>query len=104
MFKIFAYSYTFVFRLGSDPEKLFPFELMQDHFQKFGKFGMIMAAMLLPMLTATGGHSVDIDSLCDGIKEGKDIDAEVFISDESRQRLVNRLRGVVIDMVHLGYI
>lgn len=77
---------------------------MQEHFRKYAKFGMVMATMILPMLTAEGGHTVDIDAMCDDIKDGKDIDGSVFVSDESKKRLVKRLRDVIIDMVRLNYI
>lgn len=94
----------FVFRLGSDPEKLFSFEMMQDHFRKFARFGMILATVLLPMITSDGGKTIDIDALCDDFKDGKDVDGSVFVSDESKNRLTCRLRDVVIDMVRLDYI
>lgn len=65
---------------------------------------MIMATMLLPMLTSDDGHVVDMDELCEKIKDGENVDAGVFISEESRQRFTKRLRDVIIDMVRLDYI
>lgn len=37
-------------RLGSDPEKLFPFEMLMEHFRTFGKFGLYIYATLLLLL------------------------------------------------------
>lgn len=104
MFEIFTYSTNFVFRLGSDPEKLFSFELMQNHFRKFGKFGMIMSTMLLPMITADDGSVVDMDELFEEVNDGKDINMDVFVSKASRNRLNKRLRDVIVDMIRLNYI
>lgn len=105
-----ALSFFFVFfhypvvRLGSDPEQLFPFEMMQNHLRQFGRFGMIMATMLLPILTSDDGHAVDMDDMCEKIKNGIVVDGSEFVSDESRTRLAVRLRDVIIDMVRLDYI
>lgn len=97
-------------RLGSDPEALFPFDLMQEHFRKFGKFGLILAAMLLPMITADPDFGVNLDEFADQVSDYKDGKAELdmkdnpFLSEKSKMKLNKRLRGVAIDMVRLGYI
>lgn len=90
--------------MGSDPEQLFSFETMQDHFRKFGKFGMILSTMLLPMMTAESGMTVDLDALSDKVVDGGEFDGSVFVSEKSRNRLATRLRDVIIDMVRLDYI
>lgn len=38
------------------------------------------------------------------INNGKEVDASVFISEASRNRLNKRLRDVIVDMVRLNYI
>lgn len=90
--------------MGSDPEQLFSFETMQDHFRKFGKFGMILSTMLLPMMTAESGMAIDLDALSDKVVDGAEFDGSVFVSEKSRNRLATRLRDVIIDMVRLDYI
>lgn len=92
------------FRLGSDPEKLFPYTLMLEHFQKFAKFGLILSTALLPMMTSEDGHCIDIDEIAEEFQNGKEIDSDTFISEKSRNKFNTRLRGVVCDMVRLGYI
>lgn len=92
------------FRLGSDPEQLFSFDMMQDHFRKYGKFGLVLANMLLPMMTADSGNAVDMDALCEKINDGEHVDGSVFVSEKSQSRLATRLRGVIADMVRLDYI
>lgn len=96
--------FLMTFRLGSDPENLFSFKMMQDHFRKYARFGLIMASMLLPMITSDSGSPVDMDGLSDAIKNGEEIDANIFVSVESLNRLNKRLRDVVADMVRLEYI
>lgn len=93
-----------IFSLGSDPEKLFSFKMMQDHFRKYAKFGLILSTILLPMITSDSGNAVDLDGLSDAIKNGEDVDQSVFVSEASLNRLNRRLRDVVADMVRLEYI
>lgn len=97
-------------RLGSDPDTLFPFEMLMEHLHKFGKFGLILAAMLLPMITADPSFGVNLDEFADQVsdyKEGK-VEMEMkdnpFLSENSKNKLHKRLRGVAIDMVRLGYV
>lgn len=92
-------------RLGSDPEKLFPYTLMLDHFRKFAKFGLILSTALLPIITSEDGHGIDIDGISECVQNVKENStADVLISEKSRNKYNTRLRGVVSDMVRLGYI
>lgn len=86
---------------------------MQDHFRKYGKFGMVLSTVLLPMITTEKGNGLDLDELCvnfeknkeNNIKDSKELDAfNSFISENSRNKFNKRLRDVVIDMVRLGYV
>lgn len=90
--------------MGSDPEKLFPYETLLDQFKKFGKFGMIMASMLLPMMTSQDGIAADLDEFAEQLKDGQKLDENTYISERTRHILDKRLRDVVIDMARLEYI
>lgn len=90
--------------MGSDPEKLFPYELMLKHFRKFAKFGLVLAIAMLPMITAESGTGINIDELCDDMKNGKEMDMDVFTTEKSVKKFHERLRGVIIDMDRLEYI
>jgi hypothetical protein len=41
-------------RLGSDPNKVFPREVFEDHLKKFGNFGLTMAIIILPLSLSEG--------------------------------------------------
>lgn len=90
--------------MGSDPDKLFPFALMQKHLQKVGCFGLLMAINVLPIITADSGNVVDMDDIMDKFNNGEEFDSNVFISQNSQTRFTKRLRDVVIDMIRLNYI
>lgn len=93
-----------VYRLGSDPLNLFPYDVMLEHFHKFGKFGLIMATMLLPMITAEEGTSPDLDELAINMSENREMDVNVFLTNNSKDEYNKRLRDVIIDMVRLDYL
>lgn len=88
--------------MGSDPEKLYPFKLMLEHFRKFAKFGLVLSTVLLPMITSDAGSGLDLDGMGNEAEEGTD--SNNFISEKSRNALKKRLRDVIIDMVRLEYI
>lgn len=84
---------------------------MMEHFRKFGKFGLIIAPRLLPIICAERGHEVNLDEFADQINSFKDGNAELpdmkdnpFISGNTKAKLDKRLREVAIDIERLGYI
>jgi Ecdysteroid kinase-like family len=51
--------------LGSDPDKVFPREVLEAHIKRFAKFGMLMAILLLPLFTAQSADAPDLQELAD---------------------------------------
>ena len=99
--------------MGSDPDKLFPYSLMQEHLRKNSKYGLILSTVLLPMITTEQGNGLDLDELAVKFEKGKENNFEdsneftafdSFISDNSRNKFNKRLRDVAVDMDRLGYI
>lgn len=90
--------------MGSDAEKLYPYSAMQDQFRKFGKFGLYMASLLLPMMTADAEATPDLDALAEDMHNDNDKISEIFKSEESDNRFAKRLGGVFYDMDRLGYL
>lgn len=90
----------FVFRLGSDPEKLFPYDMMMEHLHKFGKLGLIFSGVMLPIITAEKGKVLGMDDLANA----EEISLDSILSEKSQIASRKRLRDVVIDMARLEYI
>lgn len=96
--------------LGSDPVKLFPYELMMEHFQKFGKYGLIMASTLLPTITADCGREMNFSDESpepDHISNKQmqsNLKNHPLVSNSSLMRFNERIRDVAADMVRLGYV
>lgn len=78
---------------------------MQEHLRRFGKIGMILASVVLPVLTAEKGNGIDIDKMAENMANNEKIDtSDFFFAGPSRDRFNERMKGVVIDMARLGYI
>lgn len=66
---------------------------MLEQFKKFGKFGAYTAAVFLPMMTADGSAAPDFNVLLDDMKDDKEFDENLFLSEGSKRRYFIRLNG-----------
>lgn len=90
--------------MGSDPEKLFPYELMLDHLRKFSRNSLIVASLLLPLIITEDGNQGDLNGQCKQFEDPREDIANGMKSLEPPSKLDKRLRDIVIDMVRLEYI
>lgn len=97
-------NFIHIFRLGSDPGKLFPFELMQEHLRKFAKYGLILSTVLLPIITLEDDYVTDFESIGESVENGSMMSPDEIITENSRRKLYKRLRDIVYDMITLRYI
>lgn len=85
--------------MGSDPDKLFPYEMMQEHLSKLAKYGIITAHMTQELRSGE-----NVDSPADDTTSGKDSYSSSHSFSRSYEQLKKRIRDVVVDMERLGYI
>lgn len=101
---------NFVTRLGSDPEKVFPRSAFDDQLKRFGKFGLSMAIMTLPVFTSNPEDIPELDDIAEQFKEAQDkgenikMDEISFQSEKTLGVYEKRMKGVLQDMYRLGYI
>lgn len=97
---------TFLRRLGSDPEVLFPRSALDDQLVRFGRFGLLMAAMLLPIITTKSEDIPDLDGMAEKLENGFDVSSEInnFKSEGTQDIYREKMAGCCRDMVRLGYI
>lgn len=77
---------------------------MLEQFRNFGRFGLYMASMLVPMLTADASAAPDLDAISEEMHKNKEINNNMFKSEGSEERMAKRLSDVIYDMDRLGYI
>lgn len=95
-----------LYSLGSDPEKVFPRSAFNEHLMRFGKFGLAMAVMVLPIFTSNAEDLPDMDEMAEKYQNGEEIDtAEYDLKSSKTIGVYNtRMSGVIHDMCNLGYI
>lgn len=76
---------------------------MLDQLHKFGRFGLVMASLLLPTITSDEEATPNLDELAENVKNNVQINENVFITDKNNDTFNKRLRDVVLDMVRLNY-
>lgn len=91
-----------LFRLGSDPAKLFPFDALQDQLRRYGKFALVMSTLLLPIVTSAADKCPDLDELAATFDNGEKNETSPFKPDTAVFN--QRMRDVIIDLDRLGYI
>lgn len=101
---------SFLKRLGSDPAKIFPREVLNQHLKRFGKFGLAMAIMVLPIFTSNPEDIPDMDRMAEKFKDAQENGEELnnedlkFSSANTIGEYNKRMDGVFQDMYRLGYI
>ncbi|XP_037036188.1 uncharacterized protein LOC119074271 [Bradysia coprophila] len=74
---------THLRRLGSDPEKLFPYELMQEHLRKYGRQAILLAFMALPALTSEPDYCY-FDEPADGVTTESDESSSIGYNNNNK--------------------
>lgn len=84
-------------RLGSDPQKVFPFKELLNQLRKFGIYAMFYATYLLPILFS------EIESMNENDQHEINL-LDFRISDDLKQSYNKRVADMIVDMDQLGYI
>lgn len=86
--------------MGSDPEKVFPYEALMDQFKKFGAYAAFVGLLLLPMIFS------DPETLPFANGFSVDDEAKLYLfADEFKHKYYNKLVvGLFDDLVKYGYI
>ncbi|KAJ3659962.1 hypothetical protein Zmor_011623 [Zophobas morio] len=85
---------SFVRELGSDPERLFPFSVLKEHWRKYARWGMIMSFAILKMKLINKEDLVDLTDGYD-MDELVDVFANVKFNEEDYNK---RIRGLLWHM------
>lgn len=92
-------------RLGSDPDTLYPWTILQQHLKKFGKYAFVMCPVLLPMMVADAKDIPDMNEIAAKManKEEDFGFAMTYSDDATEQKYRQRINDVFTDLVELGY-
>lgn len=88
--------------LGGDAEKQFPFEALLDQMKRFGKFGVIMALIMIPILQTSSEDFPDLDNMAEELNTDPDGFSNVFGKENKDYK--ERMNGVLADAIRYGYL
>lgn len=87
----------------------FPFTAFLRHLKKFGKFGVVMACMILPMLQTKNEELMDMDYMAEKMNNPDPAEMERLMKEymeksSGYQTSVKRMREVLHDAIKYGYL
>lgn len=93
-------------KLGSDPEKLFSFNDLLGELKRYGRFGLILAPILLQIITTKPSDIPNMDEFADNIANNtKSVEETIaeFANNSTLDEYNRRVREVVKDGLLLNY-
>lgn len=91
--------------MGSDAQKVFPFEVFLDQLRKFAKYAIFLAPLIMLLLYADIDSMPDMDDVAKKVNAGESYDEIELISDAEKRKLFNqRVVDLFDDMIRFGYI
>lgn len=95
----------FFFRLGSNPDKLFPYEALLDQLKQFGKYGTITGVILIAIFTADPETIPDLSDFSEKLNEYDGaIDNLLKVSEDKLEDFKTRICDLIEDSVQFGYL
>lgn len=88
-------------RLGCDADELYPWDTMQAHLREFGKFGLGMALMTIPVFLAEADEIPDLDEQFDS---GKSTSEAFDMESKNAVQRNKRISDVIADMIERGWL
>jgi hypothetical protein len=92
--------------LGGDTMSQFPFTALLRQLKHFGKFGIIMATFLIPMLTTSNDQLPDMDFMAEQMNNSDPAVMEEMMKNFMKTNKVyeERMRDSVLDAIRYGYL
>lgn len=97
-------------RCGENPDKLFPYEALKQQLKDFGRFGMVMSMMVLPVISMKPHEIPDIDKTSElfakhgmNTEDNPELQAIMQQFEESAKKSNGRIKDVVIDTIAYGF-
>lgn len=92
--------------VGGDIMSQFPITALLRQLKKFGKFGVVMGAMIMPMLQVKNEDLVDMDYMAEKMKDIDPASMEEMHKkfEEQTSGSISRMREIIEDAIQYGYL
>ncbi|XP_065094901.1 uncharacterized protein LOC135715653 [Ochlerotatus camptorhynchus] len=91
-------------KLGGDATRQFPYTALLRQLKVCGKFGLLMAMFLVPMLCTENQDLPDMDEAAERFKESQEIEIPFEVTEKSEASYRKRMGAVVRDLIRYGYL
>ncbi|XP_058129466.1 uncharacterized protein LOC131271907 [Anopheles coustani] len=93
---------TLLEKLGHNPQEVFPRTALMRQLRKFGSFGLMMAAFLIPLMS--NEELPDMNETAEKFREEQLVDLTVFTKNTNQTAYRKRMSAVIRDAVRYGYV
>lgn len=90
-------------KLGSNPDKLYPFEHFQMQLRKFSEFALFYAPIISTFRIADESDVMDGDEYGERLANGEDVDLFAKFTGEKQKVWHAIVNGAVTDLMKYGY-
>lgn len=92
---------TNIKKMGSDPEKLYSFDKLENDLKKYGKYGLIVSSLLLELCIADENQVIDANEYCDRLYRNEECNLFTNFDDNATYQIL--VNDVVEDFFEYGY-
>ncbi|XP_003435871.2 uncharacterized protein LOC11175451 [Anopheles gambiae] len=91
-------------KLGHNPQEVFPRTALMRQLRRFGRFGILMAIFLVPMLCTRNEDLPDMDEAAEKYRETNEMDLNAMTLNANQRAYRERMSSAIRDMVQYGYL
>lgn len=91
-------------QLGGDPERQYPREIYEKQWREYGRFGLLMGFMSVPMVCTPTEELPDMEIVLSQQDSEKDFVFFYAKSGEAKELYRSRMRALIKDVVKYGYL
>lgn len=89
---------------GSKPNGLFQLSDLQQQLRQFGKFGLIMAPLLMQVMVSDAKDIAKVDDMANSMGTDKEMTSFAVLTDASREKYRQRLGDSIDDVKRWGWL
>lgn len=90
--------------MGSDPDKLFPYDAFKKELKLSGNIGFLLAPMVIEVMLAEAKDVSNFDEMCENIGHGEqEWNFIQGLTDNAKLEYKKRLNECIGDLVENGY-
>lgn len=89
--------------LGSDPDKLFSMDDLQNELKKCGEFAMLIAPIGVMISQTDSSHALELNELFENGNENAKLEFLAALSEEGQRVYDRRLNEIYEDVIKRGY-